>query len=78
MTCAFRTRGIALFLLAISSLIVDKTPGLVRCAGGRERPHDSLGRLKAPKTGGRSRPIRCFVHGNFRAVNDRIGIEPSP
>ncbi len=51
MTCAFRTRGIAFLLLAIPSLIVDKTPGAVRCAGGRERPHVSVGRLKAPKSG---------------------------
>jgi hypothetical protein len=65
MTCAFRTRGIAFVLLAISSLIVDKTPGAVRCAGGRERPQDSLGRLTAPKSGVAPAPFGILSTASF-------------
>jgi hypothetical protein len=56
---ALRTRGIAFLLLAISSPIVDKPSGAVRSSRGRERPHDSVGRLKAPKK--RGRRWRCLT-----------------
>jgi hypothetical protein len=52
-----------------SFLIVDKTPGAVRCAGGRERPPRLTWAAESPPKWGRSRPIRRFVHSTFRFVS---------
>jgi hypothetical protein len=43
---------------------VEKRNGTGLCAGGRERPHPTFGRLGRKKVGS-SRPFQSFFHGDL-------------
>jgi hypothetical protein len=50
---------------------VEKTRGTMNRAGGRERPHELFGRLKAEKVGSLP-PDLVFFHGDFLFPRFRI------